>query len=175
VGFTTMSERMGPTDLARVLNRYFARMADVVFEHEGTLDKFIGDAVLAVFGAPMDQSDHAIRAVRAAIAMRHGLGALNAEQPGEPLDARIAVNSGVATAGDIGSPKRREYTVLGDVVNTCARVQAYVCAPGQIVITRATCDLLGGAIATRSIGSQKLRGREAPVELFEVLGGEGQD
>ncbi len=175
VGFTTMSERMGPTDLARVLNRYFTKMADVVFEHEGTLDKFIGDAVMAVFGAPMDQPDHAIRAVRAAVAMRQGLVALNAEHPGEPLDARIAVNSGVATAGDIGSPKRREYTVLGDVVNTCARVQAYVCAPGQIVITRATRDHLGGAIPTRSVGSQKLRGREASVEIFEVLAGNEPD
>jgi adenylate cyclase len=171
VGFTTMSERMGPSELARILNRYFAKMADVVFEHEGTLDKFIGDAVMAVFGAPLDQPDHAIRAVRAAIAMQQALAALNAVYPEEPLGVRIGVNSGVATAGDIGSPKRSEYTVLGDVVNTCARVQSYACAPGQIVITRATCDQLGGVIATRAMGSQKFRGREAPVEIFEVLDG----
>ena len=175
VGFTTMSERMGPSELARILNRYFAKMSDVVFDHEGTLDKFIGDAVMAVFGAPLDQPDHAVRAVRAAIAMQRGLAALNAAHPEEPLGVRIAVNSGVATAGDIGSPKRSEYTVLGDVVNTCARVQSYACAPGQIVITRATCDQLGGSIATRSMGSQKFRGREAPVEIFEVLDGTVRD
>jgi adenylate cyclase len=169
VGFTTMSERMGPTSVARILNRYFEKMADAVFEHQGTLDKFIGDAVMAVFGAPMEQSDHAIRAVRAAVAMRQKLAQLNHENPTEPLDVRIAVNSGIATAGDIGSLKRREYTVLGDVVNTCARIQSYACAPGQIVITSATSARLDGAIPTRSLGSQKLRGREALVEIFEVL------
>jgi adenylate cyclase len=168
VGFTAMSESMEPNDVARVLNRFLARMADVIFEHEGTLDKFIGDAILAVFGAPLDQPDHALRAVRAAQGMRAALGQLNLEQPEHSLEIRIAINSGIATAGDIGSPKRREYTVLGDVVNSCSRMQSTVCQPGQIVISRATLDALNGAIATRSVGSFKLRGRQAEVELFEL-------
>jgi adenylate cyclase len=167
VGFTALSERMEPNDLARLLNRYFARMTDVVFELDGTLDKFIGDAIMAVFGAPLDQPDHAMRAVHAAIGMRRALADLNA-QSDIPVEVRIAVNSGLATAGDIGSPRRREYTVLGDVVNTCARVQANVCEPGRIVITRATADRIGGAVPMRSLGSQRLRGRGAEVDLFEI-------
>jgi adenylate cyclase len=168
VGFTTMSESMGPNDVARVLNRFFTKMADVIFEAEGTLDKFIGDAILAVFGAPLDQPDHAIRAVSAARGMRSALAQLNREQPDHALEVRIAINSGCATAGDIGSPKRREYTVLGDVVNTCARMQASVCEPGQIVVSRATVEQLAGAVPTRPIGSFQLRGRQASVDVYEV-------
>jgi adenylate cyclase len=169
VGFTAMSENIGPSDVARVLNRFFARMADVIFEADGTLDKFIGDAILAIFGAPLDQPDHAVRAVQVARGMRTALEQLNQEQPERPLEVRIAINSGLATAGDIGSPKRREYTVLGDVVNTCARMQASICQPGQIVVSRATNDQLAGAIATRSIGSFQLRGKHATVEVYEVM------
>jgi adenylate cyclase len=169
VGFTTMSESMEPREVARLLNRFFARMADVIFEAEGTLDKFIGDAILAVFSAPLDQPDHAARAVRVARGMRAALEQLNQEQPDRPLEVRIAINSGRATAGDIGSPKRREYTVLGDVVNTCARMQANVCVPGQIVVSRATIDQLAGAVPTRWVGSFQLRGRQASVDVHEVI------
>jgi adenylate cyclase len=169
VAFSTMSENIGPSEVARVLNRFFARMADVIFEAEGTLDKFIGDAILAIFGAPLDQPDHAVRAVRVARGMRTALEQLNREQPERPLEVRIAINTGLATAGDIGSPKRREYTVLGDVVNTCARMQANVCQPGQIVVSRATFDQLAGIVPTRSIGSFHLRGRQAAVDVYEVM------
>ena len=126
VGFTTMSERLGPNEVARVLNRYFSRMTDVVFEHEGTLDKFIGDAVMAVFGAPLDQPDHAARAVRAAQSMRRALRELNAQHVGEPLEVRIGINSGSVTAGDIGSPKRREDTGLGGGGETRGRGEGRV-------------------------------------------------
>jgi adenylate cyclase len=168
VGFTQMSEQMEPAEVARVLNRCFARMSDVIFEHEGTLDKFIGDAVLAVFGAPLDQPDHARRAVRAAVAMRRALDELNVAESEQRLELRIAVNSGIATAGDIGSPKRREYTVLGDVVNTCSRIQSSLCAPQQIVIAKKTAMQLDGEFAVHPLGSFKLRGRKAEVEVFEV-------
>ena len=174
VGFTARSERMGPNAVARLLNALFDGLSDAVFEHEGTLDKFIGDAVMAVFGAPIDQPDHARRAVRSALAMRRAVAELNAERPeSEPLEVRIAINSGLVTAGDIGSPKRREYTVLGDVVNTCARVQSCVCRPGQIVITRATRDLIGGAVPTTPVGAHHLPGREEAVEIFEVIQARG--
>jgi adenylate cyclase len=169
VGFTTMSESMEPGAVARVLNRFFARMADVIFEAEGTLDKFIGDAILAVFGAPLEQPDHAMRAVRVAREMRSALEQLNREQPDRPLEVRTAINSGLATAGDIGSPKRREYTVLGDVVNTCARMQANVCLPGQIVLSQTTVDQLAGTVPTRRIGPFQLRGRQAAVDIYEVI------
>jgi adenylate cyclase len=168
VGFTTMSESMGPTEVALVLNRFFTKMAEVIFEAEGTLDKFMGDAILAVFSAPLDQPDHALRAVRVARGMRTALQQLN-EQSDRPLEVRIAINTGLATAGDIGSPKRREYTVLGDVVNTCARMQANVCQPGQIVASRATVNELAGEVETRLIGPFQLRGRQAAVDVYEVI------
>jgi adenylate cyclase len=100
--------------------------------------------------------------------MRSALEQLN-QHSDRPLEVRIAINTGLATAGDIGSPKRREYTVLGDVVNTCARMQANVCLPGQIVVSRATVDELGGTVDARLIGSFQLRGRQSSVDVYEVL------
>ena len=139
VGFTTWAERLPPSEIAATLNAFFTAMTTVIFQFEGTLDKFIGDAVLAVFGAPLNQPDHATRAVHAARAMRAALARLNESQP-QPLRMRFAVNSGAALVGDIGAPMRREFTVLGDVVNTAARVQGQVCEPDQILITDATYD-----------------------------------
>ena len=167
VGFTTWSERMPPTEIASTLNAFFTAMTTVIFQFEGTLDKFIGDAVLAVFGAPLDQPDHALRAVGAARAMRQALHRLNESQP-QALRMRLAVNSGLALVGDIGAPMRREFTVLGDVVNTAARVQGQVCEPEQILITGETYDRLGGAIDARALGSVQVKGRSAPVRIYDI-------
>lgn len=166
VGFTSTAEKMAPSDVAHMLNRCFAVMCDAVFAEQGTLDKFIGDAVLAVFGAPLDQPDHASRAARAAHAMMRGLSGLGIQPP---LTLRIALNSGCATVGDIGSPRRREYTVLGDVVNTCSRLQSYSCEPGRIVLSGATRDRLDASIDVRPLGPVTLRGKQEPVELFELV------
>jgi adenylate cyclase len=165
VGFTTISESLSPSDVAALLNRCFAEMCEAVFHEEGTLDKFMGDAVLAVFGAPLPQADHAERALRAAAAMRRAVAALD-RQP--PIVLRIALNSGLATVGDIGSPKRRDYTALGDVVNTCSRLVSYACAPGQIVLSAATRGRLNGSVSLRSLGPAAIRGRQGSVELFEL-------
>jgi len=169
VGFTTMVEGMPPQQVAVLLNAFFARMADAIFQHEGTLDKFIGDSVLAIYGAPLDLSNHALNAVRSAQSMRRALTALNEERPDSVLRMRVAIHTGIALVGDMGSPKRREYTVLGDVVNTAARIEDAVAGAGQIVITKATLDRLGGAIPARSLGAVPLRGKSEPVEMFEVL------
>ena len=165
VGFTARAERMTPSAVAHLLNQCLGVMCDAVFAEEGTLDKFIGDAVLAVFGAPLAQEDHAARALRVAAAMRQAVASLDLQPP---IVLRIAVNSGVATVGDIGSPKRREYTVLGDVVNTCARIVTYACEPGQIVMTAATRERLAAAEGIRSVGTVALRGRDAAVDLFAL-------
>ena len=138
VGFTTLCEQIPPAQAAALLNAFLTRMTDVVFEHEGTLDKFLGDALLAVFGAPFDQPQHPLTAVEAALAMRQALADMNAKQDGPKLGMRIAINTGVALTGDIGSPKRREFTVLGDVVNTASRIEDEVAGPGEIVISGAT-------------------------------------
>lgn len=157
-----------PVEVTRILNRYLTRMSDVIFEYEGTLDKFIGDAILTVFGAPLDQPDHALRGVRAARAMREALKTLNQEHPEHPLEIRVGVNSGPVTAGDVGSPRRREYTVLGDTVNTCARLQSSVCKPGQIVMSRATYDRVRDDVEASPLGSFKVKERQKPVEVFAV-------
>jgi adenylate cyclase len=143
-------------------------MTDVVFDHEGTLDKFIGDALLAVFGAPLDQPDHALKAVRTAIAMRKALADLN-ERGGVPmLQMRIAINSGVGITGDIGSPRRREFTVLGDVVNTCSRMEGEATGPGEIVISGSTYASVKDQVKTRPLGTKMLRGRATPIEIYAV-------
>ncbi len=168
VGFTAMAEAMPPQQVATLLNNCFARMTDIVFANEGTLDKYIGDCLLAVFGAPLDQPDHAVRAVKTAQAIGRELDKLNQETSGPPLKLRMAINSGVALAGDIGSPRRREYTVLGDVVNTASRLESEVANPGQIVIGKATHDRLTPDIKVRSLGCFNVSGRKDQVEVFEV-------
>ena len=168
VGFTSLSEHIPPAQAAALLNAFLTRMTDVVFEHEGTLDKFLGDALLAVFGAPFDQPQHPTRAVQAAIAMRKALAEMNRAQEGPKLQMRIAINSGIALTGDIGSPRRREFTVLGDVVNTASRIEDEVAGPGDIVISVATQARLPKQIKTRSLGARLLRGRTTPLDLFAV-------
>ena len=165
VGFTSMTEHMAPPAVAQLLNRCFAVLCEAVFAEQGTLDKFIGDAVLAVFGAPLNQGDHAMRAARAASAMRRATAALDVSPP---VTLRIALNSGVATIGDIGSPARREYTVLGDVVNTCSRLVSDACEPGQIVMSGSTRHRLASSMKSRRLERVTLRGRADPVELFEL-------
>jgi adenylate cyclase len=170
VGFTTMCQHAAPQTIGDMLNEFFGRMGEVIFEHDGTLDKFIGDAILAVFGAPFEQADHATRAVAAALAMRRELTRVNADHPERPIRMRIAINSGRALTGDIGSPKRREFTVLGDVVNTAARIESSVAQPDQIVISQHTRSLVGDGFKVSSLGGFTLRGRDAEIEVFEVLG-----
>ena len=168
VGFTTRAERLTPLETSRLLNQFFTRMAEHVFELEGTLDKFVGDGLLAVWGAPLPQADHADRAIAAARAMRASLAEMNREWSGDPLQMRIALNSGNALTGDIGSPRRREFTVLGDVVNVCSRMESMVCRPDQIVAARATIDRAAAPVAAASLGPFALRGHSAEVEVFEI-------
>ncbi len=168
VSFSARAERLPPNDVALLLNGCLGAMSEAVFEQDGMLDKFMGDALLAVFGAPLDQPDHARRAVRAAIGIRQRLAAANQERGDEPLAVRIAINSGVVMAGDIGSPKRREYTVLGDVVNTASRLQSQVAGAGEILISRATYDHIRDEVTAQAHGPVTLRGRSTPVEVFQL-------
>ncbi len=168
VGFTTISEQMAPPEVAKLLNQFFEAMIEVIFAHEGTLDKFIGDAILATFGAALPQQDHAVRCVRAALDMRKALASFNATRDQPELRMRIAINSGCALVGDIGSPKRREFTVLGDVVNTASRLESGVAQPDQIIISGNTYELVKDEIKARALGSVNLRGRSGPVDIYEV-------
>ena len=153
--------------MSSLLNTFFSRLTEVIFEQEGTVDKFIGDAILAVFGAPLDQPDHAIRAVRAAQGMRKAVAVLNAEGVTPPLRVKYAIHSGVAIAGDVGSTKRREYTVIGDVVNTASRLEKFV-EPDQIVISQATYERLETPFEARSLGVVPIRGRSGQVQILSI-------
>ena len=171
VGFTSMSERMNPNEVALLLNDYLSRMTEVIFRYEGTLDKYIGDAIMAVFGAPIDMADHAERAIRTALEMQERLAEWNAERRGQdPLRIRIGVNTGKAVAGEIGSVNKKEYTVLGDTVNTASRLESSVARPGMVVVGDNTFRSAGHLFQCRSLGSAALKGKEREVLAYEVLG-----
>jgi adenylate cyclase len=170
VGFTRLAERLDPPSVARLLNEYFSRMSEPIFEADGTLDKFIGDCIMAVFGAPYPQADHAMRAVRVALEMRQRLNELNAERAGSvSISMRMGLNSGPVVSGPIGSVKRKEITVLGDTVNIASRIESMVAESGQIVIGERTYELVRDRIQARDLGTVALKGRKESVRVFEVL------
>jgi adenylate cyclase len=171
VGFTGMSERMSPAAVALFLNDYLSRMTDVVFKYEGTLDKYIGDAIMAVFGAPLDMPDHAECAIRCAVEMNERLDEFNSERrEGPHLRIRIGVNTGRAVAGEIGSINKTEYTVLGDTVNTASRLESSIATPGTIVIGPATYEAVKDDFRCRCLGTVSLKGKEQTVVAYEVEG-----
>jgi len=169
-GFTRMSEGMEPLHLASILNRSFEVMTEQIFLRGGTLDKYIGDAIMAFFGAPAADPDHARHAVDAAVAMQMGLQAMNQNRPeGYPeLKMRIGINSGEAFAGDIGCEKRMDYTVMGSTVNLASRLESGVAKPGQVIIGPHTAELLG-VEGFLPLAPVSLKGIEQEVRPFEVL------
>ncbi|HEY7509134.1 MAG TPA: adenylate/guanylate cyclase domain-containing protein [Vicinamibacteria bacterium] len=171
VGFTTMSEKMSPAAVSLLLNEYLSRMTDIIFKYEGTLDKYIGDAIMAVFGAPLDMPDHAARSIKAALEMRERLEEFNAERKEGPLlKIRIGINSGKVVAGEIGSINKKEYTVLGDTVNTASRLESSVAKPMMVVIGENTYHAVKDQFDCRSLGNATLKGKENEVAVFEVVG-----
>jgi adenylate cyclase len=172
VGFTTWSEKMPVENLAAMLTEFFTLASDAVFACGGTIDKFIGDAVMAFFGAPIDQPDHADRAVAAALKIRAEIAVWNRERTarGEPpLEVRIAVNTGEAIVGDIGSARRVDYTVLGNAVNVAARLEEFVAQPGDVVIGPQTFGAIESRFECAQLGFFALKGLSTQVPLYKVL------
>jgi adenylate cyclase len=168
-GFTTFSEKADPKQVGLLLNEYFSLMTDIVFKYEGTLDKFLGDGLMAVFGAPFPYKDHAIRAVEAALEMRSELEKLNNDTSmAFEISIRIGINSGKVVAGDIGSIKRMEYTVLGDTVNVASRLEEYIAKPGDIVIGEATYKYIKDRFKTQLIGTIDIKGRTEKMKTYLV-------
>jgi len=146
-------------------------MIDTTFKHDGTLDKFLGDAVMAIFGAPIPHPDHAIRAIRTALAMQAGVTALAAKRIGEgkePISVGIGVSAGEAVAGTVGTEDRMEYTVIGDSVNLAARLESNAKA-GQILISGRTYEMVAGQVEVRPLGAIRVKGKEQEVEVYEIL------
>ncbi len=172
VGFTAFSENSTPEDVAELMESYFTYAVESIFSAGGTLDKFIGDCVMAFFGAPMAQADHAERAVTAAISIQESLDKWNAERRADglpPIRNRIGINSGPVVVGDIGSNRRVDYTVLGNTVNVAARLEGSVAGPGEIVIGEATQKLVKDKFPVESLGETQLKGLSQRIAAYRVL------
>ena len=173
-GFTTVSESGEPEAIVGMLNEYFTRMVHLVFTHKGTLDKFVGDMVMALFGAPLDDPQHADHAVEAALDMIEELAVLNARWKSEgrvELDIGIGINTGPMIAGNIGSEAIMSYTVIGDAVNLGSRLESLNKQYGtRIIISDATRQRLSRPYQLRPLGDVVVKGKTQPVAIFEVVG-----
>ena len=171
-GFTTVTEKGNPEQLVAQLNEYFSRMVEIVFRHKGTVDKFVGDMVMALFGAPLDDPDHAEHAVQAAIDMVRELGELNkawAARGMAELDIGVGINSGDMIAGNIGSSAIMSYTVIGDNVNLGSRLESLnKDYKTRIIMSDATRTRLTNAYDTRPLGDVTVKGKSKAVAIFEI-------
>lgn len=171
-GFTALSERIEPEEVIQVLNEYLDLCTRAIFQYEGTLDKFIGDGVMAIFGAPNSLADHPVRAVKAALEMKKGSSELAdrlTEKYGYSVSFGIGINSGDAVIGNIGSKNRLDYTAIGDTVNLAARLESNAKA-GQILISQSTYDQVKELFEIISLGEIKVKNKEKPVSIYQVLG-----
>ena len=170
--FTSISEQLDPWDVVELLNSYFPRMINVIFSHQGMVDKFIGDSILAVFGVPIPREDDALRAVRAALEMRKGLHAINRERARKgqsTLEIGIGITSGTVISGNIGSERRMDYTVIGDPVNLAARLEGLTKQVERRILVN---DRVHAAIANEipcdSLGMFTIKGKREKVPVFAV-------
>lgn len=172
--FTKMSEPLPPAKVVDMLNEYMSRMVPLITEHGGIVDKYMGDAIMAVWGVPIRRADDAERAIEACLAMRDELGRLNAERKkrGEPeLFIGMGLNSGLVIEGNIGSSDRMEFTVIGDAVNLASRVESTTKAYGtDLLITKSVFDAAGDKYVCEQVESVKVKGKTGPVEVFKVRG-----
>jgi adenylate cyclase len=170
VSFTKMSEGLPPSELAAFVRTYLTAMTEVIFEHGGTIDKYIGDAVMALFGAPVAAPSAATSAVRAALAMRERLQTLRPPRASMgQLKVRFGINTGQAVVGNIGSARRVEYTAIGDAVNVASRLQTFA-RPNEICIDDLTYARVGDVFQFEEIGKIDVKNRSEPIRVYKVLG-----
>jgi adenylate cyclase len=168
-GYTSFSEVTDPETLVTVLNRYLAAAANSILNEDGTIDKFLGDEVMAWFNAPIPQADHTLRAIRAALAMQEQFHELSEDMPPEfQLSFGIGIHTGEALLGLIGTDKRLEYTAIGDNVNIAKRLQENA-QPGQILVSENIARVVENDVELRSVPPLLAEGKEQPIEVFEVV------
>jgi adenylate cyclase len=175
-GFTTMSAKSHPEQIVEMLNRLFSVLTEIIFKNDGTLDKYIGDAVMALFGAPYVGEHDAENAAIAALEMREALSRLNediAELGFPPVNLSIGLNTGRATVGYIGSERRTDYTAIGDTVNLAARLQS-AAKPGHILISEETMKAIGPRFVTVEMGALELKGYDREILAFDILSVAGE-
>jgi adenylate cyclase len=172
-GFTSISEKLPPEQVVGFLNDYLQRMVDIVFDEGGIVDKFIGDSVMAVFGAPVPKPDDAVRAVRAALRMIEEVGRFNEQQRkkgGVEIDVGVGLHTGPLIAGNIGSDRKMEYTVIGDTVNVANRVESLNQKMAtNVLITQQCYEATGKVFAVRELPRMQVKGKEQPLQVYEVL------
>jgi adenylate cyclase len=169
-GFTSFSEGVDPELLVSVLNKYLSAAANAVLEHSGTIDKFMGDAVMAWFNAPVPQADHTLRAVRAALHIQQAVWDVHLELPREfHLSFRLGIHVGEAVLGLVGTPAHVNYTAIGDVINTAKRIQENA-LPGHILISAEAYDQVASHVVARPVSPLSVKGKRQPVEVYELLG-----
>jgi adenylate cyclase len=171
-GFTTIAETKLPEEVSEFLANFFSCAVEAIFANGGTLDKFIGDAVMAFFGAPIPQEDHAARAVRTGLTMKRLVGQWNDERASAglpPVLIRIGINSGAAVVGNVGTEKRVDYTVLGTSVNIASRLESGVARPGEVVISENTWERVRGQFKVESRGEFPLKGLKQKMPVYAVL------
>lgn len=166
--FTQLAEKRTPQEVVTLLNRYFSLQVDVIFRHGGSLDKFIGDCIMAFWGAPLDDPDHARHATEAALEMEQVLQKFKKEIGAQDheFDVGIGIHSGNAVVGLIGSEQRREYTAIGDTVNLASRIEGLTKGVSRILVSRETMLMCKNSLDFEPIGSYKVKGREQEVDLF---------
>ncbi|MFQ5410314.1 MAG: adenylate/guanylate cyclase domain-containing protein, partial [Anaerolineales bacterium] len=168
-GFSTFSEYLDPVKLLNVLNRYLGAAADAVLMHEGTLDKFLGDAVMAVFNAPEPMADHTMHAVRAALTMRADIHALHEQlEPEFQLDFGVGIHVGEAVVGLVGTDTKFDYTAIGDSVNIAKRLQENSSA-GQILLSTTAYEAVEDRVKVKALEPMYVKGREQPVQVFDLI------
>src|SRR5438067_3850136 len=179
--FTTMSEPLAPEEMLGILNHYFSRMAAIVEKHAGVVDKYVGDGMMALFGAPVAHPDDADRALRATLEMSEAVDDLNWQwqQRGlHRIDVGIGINTAVVVAGNMGSEKRLNYTVIGDGVNLASRLEALTKKPEYdacIIVSGATLAKANERYCTRPLGEVTVKGKQVTTEIFALLGCENRN
>lgn len=169
-GFTAMSENMDPKDISQLLNEYFNKMTAIIFKNKGTIDKFIGDAIMVLFGAPIDIEDAPLAAVRTALEMTRELKQMSlkwSDKTDQTLEIGIGINTGEAFIGNLGTDRHKEYSALGDTVNTAARLESHA-KKGQILISESVLKCVAGKIKYAALEPITLRGKSKQQEVFEV-------
>ncbi len=171
VGFTTRVENMKPMEIGVFLNNFFTEMTDIIFENNGTLDKYIGDSIMAVFGVPFEQKNHAELSIRTALEMLKKLKKINHSVPEkEKIEIRIGINSGKLISGDFGSPSRYDYTVIGNSVNIASRLESSIAKPGEIIVSEITMKQTKKKFNFKMLGEVSLHGISKPVKVYSALG-----
>ncbi|UCE26142.1 MAG: HAMP domain-containing protein [Candidatus Coatesbacteria bacterium] len=171
-GFSAIAESLPPEEVVALLNDYLTEMTDVIFEYEGTLDKFLGDGLMAIFGAPVELAENTLSAVKAAVDMRDRLEEFNADRKArgeDPIRVGIGINFGEAIVGNVGSRERMDYTVIGDTVNVAQRLQAFS-KGGQIILSEMAYGEVKNEINAKTMGEFQPKGRGESLVVYEVEG-----